>query len=125
MNYSYAGVMQFGGYVDISGNSSIANYSIPLLHMAGEDDGGGARPSTMAGLYEQSKAYADSHSMEEALRLKPVHVLEGLDHSDFCPGFFVTKVKDCKSEVSQDVALDRIGAGASAFLHLNSPVSAE
>jgi len=123
MNYSYAGVMQFGGYVDISGNSSIANYSIPLLHMAGELDGGGARPSTMAGLYEQSKSYADSHSLEESLKLKPVQVLDGLDHSDFCPGFFATKAKDCKSEVSQEVALATIGAGASAFLHLNSPTS--
>jgi len=52
-----------------------------------------------------------------------VQILEGLDHSDFCPGFFVTKTKDCKSEVSQDVALAAIGEVASAFLHLNTPTS--
>merc|ERR1712147_22350 len=75
--------------------------------------------------YKQMLEYAQQHSEEEALRLKPVLVLEGLDHSDFCPGFFVTKIKDCKSEVTQDLALYRIGAGASAFLHLNSPVSPE
>merc|ERR1711998_376973 len=59
---------------------------------------------------------------DEALTMKPVHVIEGIDHSDFCPGFFVTKTKDCKPEVSQDVASARIGAATSAFLHLNSPV---
>merc|ERR1712003_383183 len=78
----------------------------------------------MAGLYGQAKTYANIHGWDEALKMKPVHVLEGLDHSDFCPGFFVTKVKDCKSEVTQDVALQRIGEGASAFLHLNSPTLA-
>jgi len=122
-NYEFAGLMEFGGYVDMTGPGSIANFSIPLLHMAGEVDGGAARPSTMAGLYEQSKAYADSHSIEDALKMKPVHVLEGLDHSDFCPGFFVTKTKDCKSEVEQDAALATIGEVAAAFLHLHTPTS--
>merc|ERR1711881_103865 len=79
----------------------------------------------MVWFYRQMLEYAQQHSEEEALRLKPVHVLEGLDHSDFCPGFFVTAIKDCKSEVTQDLALLRIGKGASAFLHLNSPVSSE
>jgi hypothetical protein len=122
-NYDFAGLLEFGGYVGLNGSDSIANYSIPVLHMAGEVDGGGARPSTLAGLYGQSKLYAQSHSWEEALTLKPVHVLEGLDHSDFCPGFFVTATKDCKSEVAQDVALATIGEVAGAFLHLNCPTS--
>jgi len=122
-NYKFAGLMEFGGFVDLTGTGSIANYSIPVLHAAGEVDGGGARVSSIAGLYAQSKAYAESHTLEDSLKWKPVHVLEGLDHSDFCPGFFVTKTKDCKSEVAQDVALAKIGATASAFLHLNTPVS--
>jgi len=120
-NYEFAGLLEFGGFVDLTGEASIANLTIPVLHMAGEVDGGGARVSTLAGLYAQSKAYADSHTMEAALKLKPVQILEGLDHSDFCPGFFVTKTKDCKSEVTQDVALATIGEVASAFLHLNTP----
>jgi hypothetical protein len=124
-HYEFAGSMHFGGFVDLTGTGSIANFSIPVLHMAGELDGGGARVSTLAGLFEQSKAYADAHGWEETFKLKPVHVLEGLDHSDFCPGFFVTKVKDCKSEVSQSTALAAIGAAAGAFIHLNSPVSEE
>jgi len=123
-NYEYAGLMEFGGFVDMTGDGSVANYSIPVLHMAGELDGGGARVSTLAGLYEQSKSYAQSHGWEDALKSKPVHVLEGLDHSDFCPGFFVAKVHDCKSEVTQDVALATIGTAAGAFLHLHSPTSA-
>jgi hypothetical protein len=55
--------------------------------------------------------------------MKPVQVLEGLDHSSFCPGFFVAKTKDCMPEVAQKVALATIGEVASAFLHLNSPTS--
>merc|ERR1719183_2631740 len=46
--FEYAGVMIFGGFVDLTGDGSIANFSIPVLHMAGEVDGGGARVSTMA-----------------------------------------------------------------------------
>jgi hypothetical protein len=122
-HYEFAGLMEFGGYVDLTGDGSVANFSIPVLHAAGELDGGGARPSSLAGLYEQ--AMSKSNNLEETLRTKPVQVLEGLDHSDFCPGFFVTKTKDCVSEVTQDVALARIGSVASAFLHLNSPTSDE
>lgn len=121
--YAFAGLLEFGGYVDMTGSASVANYSIPVLHMAGELDGGGARPSTLAGLLGQSKAYAQAHGWDAALKLKPVQVLEGLDHSDFCPGFFVTKTKDCKSEATQEAALATIGAVASAFLHLNSPTA--
>lgn len=124
-NYEFAGILEFGGYVDMTGEASVANFSIPVLHMAGELDGGGARPSTLAGLYGQSKEYAQTHGLEAALTKKPVHVLEGLDHSDFCPGFFVTKTKDCKPEVTQEAALATIGTAASAFLHLNSPTSLE
>jgi len=123
-SYEFAGLLEFGGYVDMTGAGSIPNYAIPVLHMAGELDGGGARPSTMAGLYAMHKAYAATAGEEKALQAKPVQVLEGMDHSDFCPGFFVTKTKDCKSEVTQDVAMATIGEVAAAFLHLNSPVSA-
>eukprot|EP00931_Biecheleriopsis_adriatica_P063485 TRINITY_DN3845_c0_g2_i2.p1 TRINITY_DN3845_c0_g2~~TRINITY_DN3845_c0_g2_i2.p1 ORF type:complete len:534 (+),score=112.95 TRINITY_DN3845_c0_g2_i2:45-1604(+) len=122
-SYEFAGLLEFGGFVDLTGDASVANFSIPVLHMAGELDGGGARVSSLAGLYGQAKSYAESNGWEQALKMKPVHVLEGLDHSDFCPGFFVTKTKDCKSEVSQDAALEAIGAAASAFLHLHSPTS--
>merc|ERR1711971_138555 len=85
--------------------------------------GGGARPGKMAWFYSQMRDYEKAHSSDDTLTRKPVQVLEGLDHSDFCPGFFVTKVKDCKSEVTQEVALKTIGEGASAFLHLNTPTS--
>jgi len=122
-SYEYAGILEFGSYVDLTGPASIENYSIPVLHMAGEVDGGGGRVSSYAGLYAMTKAFAGSHSWEAALKLKPVLVLDGLDHSDFCPGFFVTATKDCKSEVTQGVALATIGAVASAFLQLNSPTS--
>jgi len=90
--------------------------------MTGEVDGGGARVSTFAALYEHSKKLAGTRGWDVALAQKPVQVLEGLDHSDFCPGLFVTAIKDCKSEVTQDVALATNWQVSVAFLHLNSPL---
>lgn len=81
---------------------------------------GGARPGKMAFYFEQYRAFADKSGQELALTRKPVHVLRGMDHSDFCPGFFVTAIKDLKSEVTQDVALATIGKGSGAFMHLNT-----
>eukprot|EP00929_Paragymnodinium_shiwhaense_P110232 TRINITY_DN7706_c0_g1_i1.p1 TRINITY_DN7706_c0_g1~~TRINITY_DN7706_c0_g1_i1.p1 ORF type:complete len:615 (-),score=187.49 TRINITY_DN7706_c0_g1_i1:537-2381(-) len=124
-SYDYAGLMEFGGYIDMTGSGSLPEYAIPVLHMAGELDGGAARPGKLSYYYSQMRDYEKAHGTEEALTKKPVQVLEGLDHSDFCPGFFVTKVKDCKSEVDQDTALHRIAEGASAFLHLNSGAAAD
>jgi len=122
-SYEYAGLLELGGYVDKEGASSVAMYPIPVLHLSGELDGGAARPGKLSLFYKQFKEYAAEHGEDEALALKPVHVLPGADHSDFCPGFFVTAIKDLKSEVSQEEALRSIGAGAAAFLHLNSPTS--
>jgi len=119
--FQYAGLMEFGGYVDMNGTSSLPNYGVPLLHMAGELDGGAARPGKLAYFYGQSKTWGETHGETARLTSKAVHVLPGLDHSDFCPGFFVTAVKDLHSEVTQDVAMATIGRGASAFLHLNAP----
>jgi len=121
--YHYAGLLAFGGYVNKEGPSSLTNYPIPVLHLSGELDGGGARPGKLSLFYSQFKDHADKHGQEAALALKPVHVLPGVDHSDFCPGFFVTSIKDLESEVSREEALQSIGKGASAFLHLNSPTS--
>jgi len=122
-DFEFAGLMEFGGYVDMTGPGSVANFSIPVLHMSGELDGGAAKPGKLSYFYGQSKSYAAANGLEAALKLKPVHVLPGMDHSDFCPGFFVTKVQDLPSEVTQEVALRQIGEGASAFLHLNTPTS--
>jgi len=122
-SYNFAGLLEFGGYVDKTGDSSVANYSIPLMHMAGELDGGGARPGKLALYYKQFKDYAAQHGEEKALALKPVQMIIGMDHSDFCPGFFVTATKDLCPEVTQDQALQAIGKGAAAFLHLNSPTT--
>lgn len=122
-SYNYAGLLEFGGYVDKTGDSSVANYTIPVMHLAGELDGGGARPGKLALYYKQFKDYAAQHGEEKALTLKPVQSIMGVDHSNFCPGFFVTTTKDNCAEVSTDEALQAIGSGAAAFLHLNSPTT--
>lgn len=41
-DFQYAGVLEFGGYVDMDGPGSVAEFPIPVLHMAGEVDGGSA-----------------------------------------------------------------------------------
>jgi len=122
-SYNYAGLLEFGGYVDKTGDSSVANYSIPVMHLAGELDGGGARPGKLALYYKQFKDYATQHGEEKALVRKPVQTILGMDHSNFCPGFFVTATKDLCAEITEDEALQAIGKGAAAFLHLNSPTT--
>lgn len=122
-SYNYAGLLEFGGYVDKTGDSSVANYSIPVMHLAGELDGGGARPGKLALYYKQFKDYAAQHGEDKALALKPVQTILGVDHSNFCPGFFVTTVKDLCAEVTEDEALQAIGKAAAAFLHLNTPTT--
>jgi len=121
--FDYAGLIAFGGYVDKTGESSIPNIPIPVLHLTGEVDGGGARPGRMSLYYRQFKEFSNGAGEKAALVKKPVLVLPGVDHSDFCPGFFVTAIKDLKSEVSQEEALQSIGMATAAFLHVNSPVS--
>ena len=96
-------------------------YSIPVLHLAGKVDGGGARPGKLVYYHSWSKVFGAVYGQEIELQTKPVHVLPGMDHSDFCPGFFVTAIKDIPSEVTQSAAMFTIGQSVSAFLHLNLP----
>jgi len=93
-----------------------------VLTMAGELDGGAARPGKLSLYYQQFKNLGPAGD-EVALARKPVQVLPGVDHSDFCPGFFVKAIKDLQSEVSQEEALAAIGRGSAAFLQLNSPTT--
>jgi len=53
------------------------------------------------------------------LKEKPVIVLPGLNHSDFCPGFDVPG--DLMAEVDQATATQTIGLVVAAFLHLVTP----
>ena len=95
------------------------NLTMPVLHLAGKVDGDGARPGKLVYYHNQSKEFGAVYGQEIALQTKPVRVLPGMDHSDFCPGFFVTAIKDIHSEVTQSVSMSTIGQGVSAFLHLN------
>ena len=115
----YAGMMAFCGYVSKTRKDSVEEYPIPVLHLAGKVDGDGARLGKLVYYHNRSKAFGAVCGQEIALQTKPVLVLPGMDHSDFCPGFFVTAIKDIHSEVTQSVAMSTIGQGVSAFLHLN------
>ena len=102
-NYSVEGdarLMKFGGYVDMGGISSLPHCGVPLLHTAGELDGGAARPGKFACFYGRSKTWGEAHGEMARLTFKAVYLLPGLEHSDF---FFVKAVKDVHSEVTQEM----------------------
>jgi hypothetical protein len=118
----YAAAMVFGSYVDETGPGSLANFSVPMLTLGAELDGGGAKPSRMTLWWNQFQEFATAQGMEKALALKPVIIVPGMDHSDFCPGFAVPG--DLPSEIDQTTALSLIGSHAAAFLNLHSDQSA-
>jgi len=118
----YAAAMIFGSYVDETGPGNLFNFSVPMLTLGAELDGGGAKPSRMTLWWNQFQAFATAQGMQKAVEQKPVIIVPGMDHSDFCPGFPVPG--DLPSELSQDASLALIGSHAAAFLSLHSDQSA-
>jgi len=114
----FAGLMVMGSYVDQDGDFSVANYSIPILTLNVELDFGGGRPGKTAIWFKQHLEFARSAGEEKALKEKPVFILPGLNHSDFCPGFDVPG--DLPADVDQETATTAIGAAVASFLHSQS-----
>jgi len=110
----YAALAVMGSYVDQGGAYSLANYPKPVLTLNVELDYGGARPGKTAIWWKQHLAFAKSSGDNEALKQKPVIILPGLNHSDFCPGFDVPG--DLPAEVDQVTATGVIAEAFSAFL---------
>jgi len=110
----YAGLVVMGSYVDQDGAYSVANYPKPVMTLNVELDYGGARPGKTAIWWKQHLAFAESHGDKAALTQKPVIILPGLNHSDFCPGFDVPG--DLPADVEQGLATEVIADAVSSFL---------
>merc|ERR1719215_1366708 len=113
---NYAALVVMGSYVDQDGAYSVANYPKPVMTLNVELDYGGARPGKTAVWWKQHLAFAESNGDDVALTQKPVIILPGLNHSDFCPGFDVPG--DLPAEVEQATATATIGEVVAAFLRL-------
>jgi len=111
---NYAALVVMGSYVDQDGAYSVANYPKPVMTLNVELDYGGARPGKTAVWWKQHLAFAESHGDNVALTQKPVIILPGLNHSDFCPGFDVPG--DLPAEVEQAKATEVIADAVSSFL---------
>lgn len=110
----FAGIMEFGSYIDEAGAHDLINYPKPVLTLNGELDAGLARPGKTAIWWRQYLALEASQGAQYAVAHKPVIILPKLNHSDFCPGFDVPG--DLMAEISQEEATATIGAVVGAFL---------
>ncbi len=81
-NHPFAGTLLFGTNYP----AQLDNPKTAQLTVAGELDM--VCVGNMAPTYEAFKDKADS-DLSAALLTNPVMIIPGMDHSDFCPGFFV------------------------------------
>lgn len=103
----------------------MADYAVPVFSLGAELDGGLGRPGYLHKSVISSDTWAASNggiNSAEHVAKKPVVILPGLDHSDFCPGFQVPG-DIYPSDVSKDEAMLAIGGAVSAFLNVQSYVS--
>ena len=96
-----------------------------MLTLGAELDGGLGRPGYLYNSVVSSDTWAAENggiNSEAHVTQKPVVILEGADHSDFCPGFQVPG-DIYPSEITKDHAMSMIGDQVSAFLHIQAGVS--
>ena len=121
-SYNYQAMVTMGGYVD---NQNVADYQIPVLTLGAELDGGLGRPGFLYHSIVSSDGWAAENggvNSETHVTQKPVVILKGADHSDFCPGFQVPG-DIFPSELTKDQAMSSIGAAFAAFLNIQTDVN--
>ena len=121
-SFDYEAAVMMGGYVY---DQNVADYQIPVLTLGAELDGGLGRPGYLYHSVVSSDAWAAQNggvNSEAHVSQKPVVILEGADHSDFCPGFQVPG-DIYPSEITKDHAMSMIGDQVSAFLNIQAGVS--
>lgn len=112
---NFAGLVEMASYVDKDGKFSVANYPVPILTLNAELGYGGDRPGKTSIWWKQYLDFAQTSGEDEALKLKPVVILPGLNHSNYCPGFDVPG--DLPADVDQGTATGVIAEAIAAFLH--------
>ena len=113
----YQALVTMGGYV---ADQNVADYSLPVLTLGAELDGGLGRPGNLYKSIVSSDTWAAANGGVNSVThvtQKPVVILEGADHSDFCPGFQVPG-DIYPSEITKEHAMSAIGDAVSAFLHV-------
>lgn len=110
---SVRGVMLWGSYLT---SRPLAPFPLPILHLSGTLDGGQARPTRMAQTYAELAAISQSHP--ETPLLKPVIILQAVDHAHFFSGEIPPEVAntDIKSELEPAEARQMLAARCAAFL---------
>lgn len=119
----FQALIEMGSYVS---NHDVAGWPIPVLTLGAELDGGLGRPGMLNidVMSSDNAAIAEGQAIDSDWQAtnKPVVILPGMDHSDFCPGFHVPG-DVYPSAVDESTAMSQIGEAVSSFLHLHSEQS--
>lgn len=79
--------IMYGTYVT---DQDVGSWSKPVMTVGAELDGGLGRPGNLLHSIYSADSVAEQNGGiygTEQMEKKPVLILKGLDHSDFCPGF--------------------------------------
>ena len=108
------GVLLWASYVD----KDLVNFNYPILTVGAELNGGQTKLARIAMYYSEYEEIANKQGEEYALKQKPVVIIPGINHSDFCPGFAVKG--DLESEVDPDIAVEKIAEVSASFLDIHT-----
>jgi len=112
------GYLPMAGFINESGPFDLTNFPVPVMLAAGENNGGPSRPSRNSHWFRQFLALQEAGDADEVLARKPMLVFPDINHSDFCPGFFVRR--DLPSSTDPETATKIIAESVGAFLTLNA-----
>jgi hypothetical protein len=110
----------YGSYVT---DQRVDTWEVPVLTIGAELDGGLGRPGNLLTSIDYSDAAAKDNGgvySDWQMEQKPVVILPGMDHSDFCPGFQVPGDVYPSDITDQTVSNNLIGQYSSSFLHLHT-----
>lgn len=120
----YAGAIMWASFVGDGSDYSYEEYPIPFMIMMGEMDGLSTNPAGTAP-YWRKHLEAAAEDEDKSVREKLTVVLPGVNHSNWCPGFDGLKETDLMADVSETVALERIGEATAAFIRANTAALSE
>lgn len=108
------GIILWASYVD----KNLVNFNYPILTVGAELNGGQTKLARIALYYSEYEEIANQQGEDYAIKQKPVVIIPGINHSDFCPGFAVKG--DLESELDPDDALEKIAEVSASFLDIHT-----